>query len=158
MESKEFNSEKQVLIERIKEKCCEGQNFSKWAFIVTAILSVVALGTSLSWGTVRQDLYFVVLLLYFSATGYISFKYSKIIRPITDARELIRQYDRKEKINMVVSIGFFVATLAFLVFLRHDYIIAGIVFAFLVILLSLSWYVNGFKKKDVERLRELVSQ
>lgn len=160
METNESNNEKQVLFERIKEKCCEGQNFSKWAFIILGVLSVVAFGAILLWGTVFQDIHNVVLLLYVTvtATEYISFKYSKIIEPITDVRELIRQYDKKEKKNNVAGISFLVAILVILVFLRHDYIFAGILYGFLALFLSLIWYLNRFKNKDVERLRELVSQ
>ena len=145
-------------MDRIKEKCCAGKNFNKGISIVVGILAVVALGTILLWGSVRQDLYTVVLLLYVSATEYVSFKYSKIIEPITDARELIRQYDKRDKINNVIGICFIVAIFAILVFLRHDYIFAGIMFVVLAVFLSLIWYVNRFKNKDVERLRELVSQ
>ena len=156
MEQNKIDIEKQELMERIKEKCCVDIKFYKWATIALAIASVVMFCAILIWGTVRDDLYSVLLLLFLNATDYLSFKYSKIIEPITDARELLRQYDKKERASNVIGICFFVCLFAFLMLSRQDYLFAGIVFGILAVVLLVIWIFGGFKNKDVERLRWLV--
>ena len=158
MEQNEINIEKQELMERIKEKCCIDEITYKWLTIALAIASVVLLGVILMWGTLRNDFYVVLLMLFFCATDYFAIKYSKIIQPITDAKELLRQYDKKEKTSHLLSICFFVIFFAFLVFFRHEYLFAGIIFGILAIALLLIRIFGGYKNKDVERLRELVEQ
>ena len=158
MEQNEINIEKQELMERIKEKCCIDEITYKWLTIALAIASVVLFGVILMWGTLRNDIYIVAITLFLCATDYFAIKYSKIIQPITDAKELLHQYDKKERTNNYIGICFFVIIFSNLVFFRHDYLQAGILFGILAIVLLLIWIIGGYKNTDVERLRELVKQ
>ena len=156
MEQNKTDIEKQVLMERIKEKCCVDIHFYKWGTVALAIASVVMFGAILMLGTVRDDFYLVLLPLFLSATDYLSLKYSKIIEPITDARELLRKFDKRERVSNVLGICFFICLFVLLVFLRQDYLFAGVVFGIIAVALLVIWIFGGFKNKDVERLRWLV--
>ena len=99
----------------------------------------------------------VLTIIVWSVLFLLSWRRGHAMAHITDAKMLLKCYDKHERINWVVCIGFLLI-LVVGIFLTEGWIITACFAAFVIIVFLLEWKFRGLKDRDVERLRELVKQ
>ena len=158
MEQIELNKEKEVLMDRIKDRYCSNVKLYKWAMIFSmvfvALLSVVAMCLE---GILKESNTMILLVL-LAITYYMSTTFGNKIESLTEPRELLHEYDKYNRQCWVTVTVLFIAYLLSFAFLRQEPIIAAIMAGVTVLLVLVLWLLGLTKDKNIERLRELVEQ
>ena len=157
MEQFEINNEKEALVERIREKYSQDRKVHKWISIIIAVIGIAILLMLLikELDATSNSYLLVLTIIVWSVLCLLSWRRGHAIAHITDAKMLLKCYDKHERINSVVCIGFLLI-LVVAIFLTEGWIITACFAAFVIIVFLLEWKFRGLKDRDVERLRELV--
>ena len=157
MEQLELKNEKEELVERIREKYSLDRNVHKWISIIIAVIGIaIILMLLIKELDATSNSYLLVLtIIVWSVLFLLSWRRGHAMAHITDAKMLLKCYDKHERINWVVCVGFLLL-LVVATFLTEGWILTACFAAFVIIVFLLEWKFRGLKDRDVERLRELV--
>ena len=157
MEQFEINNEKEALVERIREKYSQDRKVHKWISIIIAVIGIAILLMLLikELDATSNSYLLVLTIIVWSVLCLLSWRRGHAIAHITDAKMLLKCYDKHERINWVVCVGFLLL-LVVATFLTEGWILTACLAAFVIIVFLLEWKFRGLKDRDVERLRELV--
>ena len=157
MEQFEINNEKEALVERIREKYSLDRNVHKWISIIIAVIGIAIILMHLikKLDTTSNSYVLMLTIIMWSVLFLLSWRRGHAMAHITDAKMLLKCYDKHERINWVVCVGFLLL-LVVATFLTEGWILTACLAAFVIIVFLLTWKFRGLKDRDVERLRELV--
>ena len=152
MEQNESNKEKQELMERIKDKFCLDRNVYKWVFIILGILVIVYAIQTLVGG--KQITASGVFFVYWMLWVMLLWRRGVAMFHITDARELLRCYDKYERMSWGCFALLIILTLVF----DFDYLLAVCLAVFIVILILALRRFGWLQDENIKRLKELVKE
>ena len=158
MEQNNSFDEKKYLMLRIKDKYCSNPKLHKWLCIICLVTVVVMTVIFLTSQVFLRESNNIFLFLLLAASSYMSQKFGQKIEPMTEPRELLREYDSHNRRSWVCFAVLFVAYLLLVVFLRKDLVMAAVVVSLTVVLILVLLLLGVGKDNDIERLRELVNQ
>ena len=158
MEQNNSFDEKKYLMLRIKDKYCSNPKLHKWLCIICLVTVIVMTVIFLTSQDFLRESNNIFLFLLLTASSYMSLKFGQKIEPMTEPRELLREYDSHNRRSWVCFAVLFVAYLLSVLFLKEDLIMAAIVAGVTVVLILVLLLLGIGKDNDIERLRELVSQ
>ena len=93
MEQKNSFDDKKYLMLRIKEKYCSNLKLYKWLWIICLAIVLVMTVFFLTSEVFLRESNNIFLFLLLAASYFRSLKFGQKIEPMTDPRELLREYD-----------------------------------------------------------------
>ena len=156
MEQIKLNNEKEVLMDRIKERYCSNPKLYKWAIILSMVFVALLAVIAMSLEGILKESNTMILLVLLAITYYMRF--GNKIEPLTEPRELLQEYDKYNRQCWVTVTVLFIAYLLSIAFLKQEPVIAAIMAGVTVLLVLVLRLLGLTKDQNIERLRELVKQ
>ena len=158
MEQIKLNNEKEVLMDRIKERYCSNPKLYKWAIILSMVFVALLAVIAMSLEGILKESNTMILLVLLAITYYMSLRFGNKIEPLTEPRELLQEYDKYNRQCWVTVTVLFIAYLLSVAFLKQEPVIAAIMAGVTVLLVLVLRLLGLTKDQNIERLRELVKQ
>lgn len=158
MEQIKLNNEKEVLMDRIKERYCSNPKLYKWAIILSMVFVALLAVIAMSLEGILKESNTMILLVLLAITYYMSLRFGNKIEPLTEPRELLQEYDKYNRQCWVTVTILFIAYLLSIAFLKQEPVIAAIMAGVTVLLVLVLRLLGLTKDQNIERLRELVKQ